>query len=303
MIDKSFTVTEEYAGKRVDLFLAHMLKDVIGRSRVQASIKDGHVTINDETITTTHHKVVYDDVIAIAYEEPKAEYLEASDMPLDILFEDDDILIVNKAAGVVVHPGAGNKVNTLVHGLLFHIRKLSTVGEEMRPGIVHRIDKDTSGVLVIAKSNTAHLRLAKQFKEHTISRKYLALVKGVVDHDEGKCDAPLGPGRIFKKRMIVEPAQGKHALTYFKVLERLPQATLLELTLKTGRTHQIRVHMAHLGHPVIGDSLYGVRSPHIDRQALHAAHIGLTHPITNEYIECTSDMPHDMQRLLEELRT
>lgn len=302
MIHDSFSVMTEENGTRLDVFLAGHLCEEISRSKVKECIKKGGVTVNDQTVITPNHRVHQADDIFIAYEQEKEMYVEPQDIPLDIRYEDDDIIVVNKQAGLVVHPAPGNKEHTLVNAVLFHSGKLSTVGEMIRPGIVHRIDKDTSGLLVVAKTDKAHMELAKQFKDHTISRCYYAIVKGVVQHDQGRCDASIGQGKMFRKKMVVEAAEGRHAVTYFSVVERFRNATLLELQLETGRTHQIRVHMAHMGYPVLGDTVYGVSSRFISRQALHAVTLGFIHPVSEEYMEFTADMPADMQSLVDTFR-
>ncbi|MBN1494051.1 MAG: RluA family pseudouridine synthase [Candidatus Omnitrophica bacterium] len=302
MSSNSFQVTEEDHGQRLDVFLARNLSETISRTKIKECIKSGGVKVNGDQIVSAHHILKTGDSVTIMYKKPRPLKLVAQDLPLDVVYEDARLVIVNKPAGMVVHPGAGTKKDTLANALIAHIALLSKQGGAIRPGIVHRIDKDTSGLLVIAKSDQTHMRLAAQFKDHSITRRYYAVVKGVVQHDEGVCDASIGAGKIFKKKMVVEAADGRRAVTYFKVIERFAKATLLDIRLETGRTHQIRVHMAHLGHPVLGDRVYGVQSQLIERQALHAYLLGFIHPVTEQYVEFKADLPEDMQALLESLR-
>ena len=299
---RSYTVAEGDAGKRLDVFLAAQLGDELSRTKVKECIKEGAVLIAGMPVTTAHYHVAEGEAVSISYELPAEFQAQPEQIPLRIVFEDAHLIVVDKPAGMVVHPGAGAKKGTLVNALVYHFKKLSRVGGTVRPGIVHRIDKDTSGLLVIAKTDKAHMNLAEQFKEHTNTRKYYALVKGVVQHDEGRCDAAIGKGKVFRKKMVVEAAQGRHAVTYFRVLERFAHATALELTLETGRTHQIRVHMAHIGHPILGDKTYGVTSRYIARQALHAQTLGFEHPATGEWCEFTVPVPDDIKNLIDSLR-
>ncbi|MFC1809613.1 RluA family pseudouridine synthase [Candidatus Omnitrophota bacterium] len=302
MSSNTYCAQEDDSGLRLDVFLAQHLSSDISRTKIKDCIKGGGVIVNDVQITSAHYKLKAGDCVTIKYQKPQEQRIEAQSLPINIVFEDEHLLIINKQAGLVVHPGAGNTSDTLVNALLAHVQNLSTYGGPIRPGIVHRIDKDTSGVLVVAKSDKVHMKLAAQFKEHSITRRYYAVVKGVVQHDEGKCDASIGAGKIFKKKMVVEAADGRDAVTYYNVVERYAKATLLDIRLETGRTHQIRVHMAHFGHPVIGDMVYGVSSRFITRQALHAYLLGFMHPISNEYVEFRVDMPEDMQTLIGALK-
>lgn len=302
MSGNTFIVEEDDKDLRLDVFLAQKLQDQISRTKIKECIKQGGVTVRGVCVISANCRLKVHDVVTMNYVEPPPITLEAQEMPLDIVFEDDHVVIINKPAGLVVHPGAGNLRDTLVNALMAHISTLSSRGGVVRPGIVHRIDKDTSGLLVIAKSDTVHMLLAKQFKEHSISRRYYAAVKGVVQHDEGKCDASIGPGKIFKKKMVVEAAEGRSAVTYFSVVERFSKSTLIDIRLETGRTHQIRVHMAHYGHPILGDTVYGVQSRLIGRQALHAYLLGFVHPVTNKYVEFKAELPEDMRTLIDALR-
>jgi len=224
--------------------------------------------------------------------EPRPVDVQAQDIPLDILYEDEDIIVINKPQGMVVHPAAGNYNSTLVNALLHHCRDLSGINGEMRPGIVHRIDKDTSGVLVVAKNDHSHVNLAQQIKDKTAVRKYIALVEGDIKEDAGTIDAPIGRHPVYRKKMAVVPG-GRRAVTHFKVLERFGRYTLIEARLETGRTHQIRVHMAYIGHPVVGDPVYGYKrqSFNLNGQLLHAQCLGFKHPRTGRYMEFCAPLP------------
>jgi 23S rRNA pseudouridine1911/1915/1917 synthase len=226
--------------------------------------------------------------------------MEPEDIPLEIAYEDDELLVVNKPAGMVVHPAPGNYTGTLVNALLYHCKNLSGIGGVSKPGIVHRIDKGTSGLLLVAKTDRAHKSLSKQFKDKTINRVYVSIVKGVIELDNGTVELPIGRSPKDRKKMTVKFEDSKDALTNYRVLERFADATLLELVLGTGRTHQIRVHMSHMGHPIIGDEKYGYKDEGIDRPALHAKTIGFAHPVTGEYMEFTSELPPDMVKLIRE---
>ncbi|GAB6932539.1 RluA family pseudouridine synthase [Calditerricola satsumensis] len=296
-----WTVEEPDVGERIDRFLAAQEEDW-SRAQVQKWIKEGRVTVNGEPVKA-NYRLEPDDEIVLRVPPPKDLAVEPEPMELDIVYEDSDVVVVNKPRGLVVHPAPGHLSGTLVNGLLYHCRDLSGIGGVLRPGIVHRIDKDTSGLLVVAKNDRAHLSLARQFKDHTVTRRYVALVHGEVAHDRGTIDAPIGRDPHNRQRMAVLPKTGKHAVTHFAVLERFPGYTLLELKLETGRTHQIRVHMKFIGHPVVGDPKYGPRKTlPIDGQALHAGVLGFVHPRTGEYLEFRAPLPEDMERLLLQLR-
>jgi len=275
------------------LFPARRLKKLISAEKV---------TVNSKKTKANHLLKLHDEVVVIV--GPKAELeLEESNIPLEIMYEDEDLLVVNKEAGLVVHPGAGKHTHTLVQALLYHTsHTLSSGSAKFRPGIVHRLDKDTSGLLVVAKNDWTHERLALQFKEHSIGRTYWVLVRGVVQHDELKCEESLGRSPLNRKKIIVEPVMGKSSVTHFFVKERFRNATLLEVQLETGRTHQIRVHLKHLGYPVLGDTIYGIFSPHISRQALHAKTLVFEHPRSGKRITCDSSLPEDFETFLSYLR-
>lgn len=294
-------VDEQNEGQRLDVFLADFLHAEYSRSQIKKMIEEELIRVGHQVVSP-HYKINCGDSIEIVGKRDNGTHLQPEEIKLDIIYEDDDLVIVNKPAGMVVHPANGNQEHTLVHALLYHIKSLkASYGETERPGIVHRLDKDTTGILVVAKHEKAHRFLAEQFKDHSIDRVYYALVKGVVQHDEGICEEPVGRAFVNKKKVVVKPSGGKDASTSFKVIKRYDQATLLEVRLKTGRTHQIRVHMSHLGHPVMGDSLYGVKSPWIDRQALHAKVLGFRHPLTGEKMYFESDLPADFEYVMKKL--
>jgi 23S rRNA pseudouridine1911/1915/1917 synthase len=239
---------------------------------------------------------------------PEPEPLEAfpEDIPIDVVYEDSDVIVINKPRGMVVHPAAGHPNGTVVNALLHHCKDLSGINGVMRPGIVHRIDKDTSGLLMVAKNDLAHASLAEQLKEHTVTRKYSALVYGVMQHDKGTIDAPIGRANHDRKLYVVTEKNSKHAVTHFAVSERFDEYTLLELKLETGRTHQIRVHMKYISHPLVGDPVYGGKSGRtlgMKGQALHAEVLGFNHPRTGEYLEFSVPIPEDMEHSLSILRT
>lgn len=298
---KSFLVEYGEEGIRLDTYLARILSDKFSRSQIKKNIEEKLIKVNGSE-TSAHYKVKVNDQIEVDILEKEDDETRAEDIPIDILHEDDDIIMVAKPAGMVVHPAYGNLRHTLVNALLFHSKGLSSNNGSIRPGIVHRLDKDTSGVMVVAKNDRAHAFIAKQFKDQTVDRKYRVAVRGVVQHDEGVCEEPIGRAFLNRKKVIVKPSGGKTATTYFSVLERYENATLLEVRPHTGRTHQIRVHMRCLGHVVLGDSLYGVSSEGISRQAVHAYSLGFIHPTTKEKVEYTADLPLDFQALLEYLR-
>lgn len=298
---QQFIVTSEDQGQRLDIYLAGLLEEDFSRSRLKKMVEEGLVRVNGKEVRS-HYKTKAHDRIEIVGSLTSEIHLSPENIPLDILYEDEDLVVLNKAAGLVVHPGNGNQEHTLVNALLYHISALrEDCPDALRPGIVHRIDKDTSGILVVAKNEKAHTALAKQFKDHSIERIYYAIVRGVVQHDEGVCEEPVGKAFLSKKKMMIRPTGGKNALTYYKVLKRFANATLLEVTLGTGRTHQIRVHMAHLGHPIWGDMVYGIECRWMHRQALHAKVLGFRHPVTREKLRFETELPEDMKSFLRKL--
>ncbi len=300
------TVEQTDAQQRLDIYLKDYLPDK-SRSALQKLIKDGHVTVNDK-IEKSNFKVRAGDIILIETQEPKEMDILPENIPLDILYEDDDILIVNKPKGMVVHPCPGHYSGTLVNAVMYHCAgRLSGINGVIRPGIVHRIDMNTTGSLVICKNDTAHQCLADQLKEHTITRKYRAIVHGNVKDDSGSVDAPIGRHRIDRKKMAVNVQNGKRAVTHYRVLERFGQYTYIECQLETGRTHQIRVHMSSIGHPLLGDDVYGsgragAAGNHLTGQTLHAMVLGFIHPASGEYVEFTAPLPEYFQELLRKLR-
>lgn len=295
-----YNIQSNDAGQRIDKVLASFDEDW-SRSQIQSWIKDGSVKVNGETVKT-NYKVSEGDEVVITVPEPEELDAVPEPMDLDIFYEDQDVIVVNKPRGMVVHPAPGHPGGTLVNGLLYHCKDLSGINGVLRPGIVHRIDMDTSGLLMVAKNDMAHEKLVKQLQEKTVTRKYVAIVHGVIPHDVGTIDAPLGRDPKDRQRMTVVD-NGRHAVTHFKVLERFTDYTFVECILETGRTHQIRVHMKYIGFPLAGDPKYGPRKTlDIDGQALHAQVLGFIHPRTEEYMEFTAPMPEELTKLLEFLR-
>lgn len=283
---------------RIDKVLGHFLSDV-SRSQLQKWIEDGHVTVNGQVVKTKY-KLKAGDVVKIIPEAPQTIDLEPEDIPLDIVYEDDDVIVVNKPAGMVVHPAPGHPGHTLVNALLYH-SPLSTINGEFRPGIVHRIDKDTSGLLMVAKNDLAHRSLAAQLKAKTNQREYVALVHGVIKEDQGTIDAPLGRSKKDRKKQAVV-MDGRHAVTHFEIVKRYRHYTLVKCRLETGRTHQIRVHMAYIGHPLAGDPLYGPRKTLAGPgQYLHAGLLGFKHPRTGQEMTFTAPLPDYFTKMLEHL--
>jgi len=296
----------DVTGVRLDVFLAEA---GIGLSRNQAQrlIDDGLVSVSGRQ-RAANYRLRPSETVKALIPPPKPTLALPEDIPLDILYEDESLVVVDKPAGLVVHPAAGNRTGTLVNALLFRCGRLSSIGGELRPGIVHRLDKDTSGVIVVAKTDPAHVALANAFKEHTNVREYVAVVMGNVKSDEGAVAVAIGRHVTDRKKMSPTTFQGRNALTRYTVVERFGAATLIALRLATGRTHQIRVHMAHIGHPVAGDTVYGgdralkARGMKVSRQMLHARLLGFVHPVTGEAVEFSSPIPADMVRLIEFLR-
>lgn len=300
-IDKTFSVEPLETGQRIDTYLARKLVSELSRSQLRKYFANGSITVNG-ALCKPHAIVKAGDEVHASIVTESGLSAEPQEIPLDIVYEDKDLLVVNKPVGMVVHPAHGSREHTLVNALLFHVGKeLAQTSDVLRPGIVHRLDKDTSGLIVVAKNEMAHASLARQIKNRTAKRIYWSIVKGVVQHDEGECREPIGRAFLNRKKIIVKPSGGKSALTHFRVLKRYKRATLLEVSLGTGRTHQIRVHMAHLGHPVLGDLFYGIRSPHIARQALHAKKLIFQHPRSGKTVTLESKLPEDMVHLLKEL--
>ena len=297
------TVSPEEAGVRIDKYLAEQLPDIT-RSYLQKLLKDGSVQMNGKPVKTST-KTAAGAVIELTIPEPEEPEILPEDIPLDILYEDSDVILINKPKDMVVHPAAGHYTGTLVNALMYQCKgDLSGINGVLRPGIVHRIDKDTTGVLIVCKNDKAHNALAEQLKEHSITRKYRAIVCGNLKEDEGTVDAPLGRHPQDRKKMAIVRTGGKRAVTHYRVLERFGNYTYIECQLETGRTHQIRVHMASLGHPLLGDEAYGrVKSPFkLEGQTLHAMVLGFIHPTTGEYMEFEAPLPEYFEKLLEKLR-
>ncbi len=296
-------VTEEYNNVRIDKALSK-LTEKLTRSYIQKLVEEEHIYINGELVSNKKNVVKTDDEIIVEIPPTKEMNIKAEDIELDFVYEDDDIIIVNKKQGMVVHPAPGNWEGTLVNALMYHTEKLSSINGVRRPGIVHRIDKDTSGLLMIAKNDYAHNFLSEQLKEHTTTRKYYAIVHGNITQSSGTITAPIARDKKNRLKMSVQ-AGGRHAVTHFKVIERFSKYTLLELQLETGRTHQIRVHMAYINHQVLGDKLYGRTKEKVkwDGQVLHAKILGFIHPTTKEYIEFDSELPEYFKNILKKVKT
>ena len=287
------------SGIRLDKALADLTE--LSRSQANEAIKNGNILVNGKAVKAKY-SVKEGDLVTYDLPEPEVLEYEAEDIPLDIVYEDDDVAVVNKPQGMVVHPSVGHTSGTLVNALMYHIHDLSSINGVVRPGIVHRIDKDTSGLLMIAKNDRSHQALAEELKDKKSLRKYLAIVHGNISNDRGVIEAPIGRSEKDRKKQAVT-AKGKSAVTHFKVLERFGNYTLVELTLETGRTHQIRVHMAYIGHPVAGDPLYGPRKTlKGNGQFLHAQTLGFTHPTTGESLRFSVEPPAIFQETLENLR-
>lgn len=304
MINKHFIIDENDADKRLDVWLTSRLEGDYSRSFIAKLIEDGSCTVGGKTVKAGY-RLKKEDNIEVNIPEPRLLDVTPEQIPLDILYEDNDIIVINKPRGMVVHPAAGNYSGTLVNALLMHCgNSLSDINGVIRPGIVHRIDKDTSGVLVIAKNNAAHSFLSEKLKDHDIQRVYIAVAEGVIREDFGKIDAPIGRHPVDRKKMAVNVKNGRRAVTHFKVLERFSEATLIECRLETGRTHQIRVHMSYIGHPLIGDTVYGrsKKKYDIEGQALHARLLGFIHPATGKYVEFQAEPPKEFNDLLKKLR-
>ncbi len=303
------TASDEDAGLRLDAFIG-CNTDELSRSYAVKLIEKGHVRINGDIVTSKKQKVFRGDAVEIDVPEPELLKVEAEDIPLEIVYEDDDVAVINKARGMVVHPGPGNYTGTLVNSIMYHMGdSLSSINGVIRPGIVHRIDKDTSGLLMIAKNDRAHESLAAQLKEHSVTREYTALVYDNIREDELTVDEPIGRDERNRMRNAVGGSGARNAVTHIKVLERFGKYTLVKAKLETGRTHQIRVHMAYIHHPLAGDELYGPRKQNgkiegikVSGQLLHAGTLGFVHPSTGEYMEFHSDLPDVFKDVLSKLR-
>ena len=301
---KNYIVNEEENGKRLDVYIASKDEETT-RSSAQRQIEQGSVVVNDKVITKVSYKVTEGDDIKIEEQEPVEIELKAQNIPIDVVYEDKDIIVVNKPKGMVVHPANGNPDGTLVNAIMAICKdSLSGIGGEIRPGIVHRLDKDTSGLLIVAKNDMAHVNMSEQIKRHEVKKTYIALVRGIVKENEATIDMPIGRSNSDRKKMAVTK-NGKNAVTHIKVLKRYDKYTLLEINIETGRTHQIRVHLAHIGYPVIGDYIYsnGKNEFGIVGQCLHAKSLEFKHPITGRDMKLEAPLPEYFEKVLQELDT
>lgn len=300
---KLLKVSEGEEG-RLDKYLSDKLEDMT-RSYLKKLISDDKAVLVNGNPAKPNYKLKPGDIIELAVPEPIELEIKAENIPLDIVYEDNDMLVVNKPQGMVVHPAAGNYTGTLVNALLYHCGdSLSGINGEKRPGIVHRIDKDTSGLLLVAKNDNAHQKLSSQIKEHSLTRAYKALVHGNIKQDSGRIDAPIGRHPSDRKKMTITEKNSREAVTNFRVLERYGRYTFVECILETGRTHQIRVHMSKNGHPIVGDKTYGVKKEEFNLagQLLHAYKVGFIHPVSGEYMEFVSELPDYYMNVLDRLR-
>lgn len=300
-----YEVTEEEDGLRLDQYIAGRCMD-LSRSYIQKLIKESRVTINKNIQTKTKTAVQESDIVNVSLPDPKELEIKPQDIPLDILYEDNDVLVVNKPKGMVVHPAPGHYEDTLVNAVLYHCRdNLSGINGVLRPGIVHRIDKDTTGALIVCKNDKAHQKIADQLRAHTITRSYRAIVYNNFSEDEGMINAPIGRHPTNRKKRMVTEKNSKEAITHYKVLDHLNHKfNYIECRLETGRTHQIRVHMSHIGHPLLGDEVYGPvnsKFKNLQGQTLHAATIGFIHTTTEEYMEFSAPLPDYFEKLLKTL--
>lgn len=294
-------IVQNYVGTRIDSFLAN-IDEKYSRARAQKLLKDGKILVNDSAVKGSY-KVKAGDKITVIIDEPKETDLKAEEIPLDVIYEDDDIIVVNKAKGMVVHPGNGNPDGTLVNAVLAHCKgNLSGVGGELRPGIVHRIDKDTSGLLIVAKNDEAHVNMSEEIKNHEVTKIYTALVKGVIAENKATINMPIARSQNDRKKMAVSE-NGKEAVTHFEVIKRYDKYTLLKVKIDTGRTHQIRVHMAQIGYPVVGDEVYsnGKNEFGVHGQMLHSTILEFKHPVTGKKMHLEAPLPKYFKDILNEL--
>lgn len=296
-----FEIPQEQSGERIDKFLSLQNMGTT-RSGIVKLIENGNVSVEGKSVSK-NYKLKTGDKIVVQIPEPAELDAVPQDIPVDIVYEDDCLLVVNKPKGMVVHPAVGNPDGTLVNALLYHCKgRLSSINGVIRPGIVHRIDKNTSGLLIVAKTDSAHTFLAQQIKEHSFTREYQAILAGRLKEKNGTINAPIGRNKNDRKKMCVTEENSKNAVTHYEVLEEFGQYSLVKFCLETGRTHQIRVHSAYIGHPVLGDDVYGKPFKGLEGQCLHAKKIGFIHPLTNEYLEFDSDLPEYFISVLEKLR-
>lgn len=296
----NFSVSEENSGGRIDKYISENT-DGLTRSAVQRLLEKGNILVNGKSVNK-NYKLKLNDNISVEIPEPQVMDTVAENIPLNILYEDDDLLVVNKPKGMVVHPAHGNYNGTLVNALLYHCGKsLSGINGIIRPGIVHRIDKNTSGLLIVAKNDKAHLHLAQQIKEHSFTREYEAVATGYFKEISGTVDAPIGRHKTDRKKMCVTAENSRNAVTHYSVIKQYGGFAYVRLRLETGRTHQIRVHLSYIGHPVLGDDVYGKPYKDIDGQCLHARKIGFIHPTTGKYMEFTSELPDYFRKILNKI--
>jgi 23S rRNA pseudouridine1911/1915/1917 synthase len=303
MKTEEFEVQSEQEGERLDKYLGLVYPEQ-SRSFFQKLIKEQRVTVNDKPEKASY-SVKAEDMVCVSFPDAAVTAIVPEDIPLDILYEDDDLLVVNKPKGMVVHPSAGHFSGTLVNAVMYHCAdSLSGINGEIRPGIVHRIDMNTTGSLIVCKNDESHICIAEQIKAHSVNRIYEGIVCGVVKEDEGTIEGAIGRHPVDRKKMSINEKNGKPAVTHYKVLKRFAKYTYMQFKLETGRTHQIRVHMAHIGHPLLGDDVYSNEKSafkHLEGQTLHAKTIGFIHPRTKEYIECTAPLPEYFEKLLKVL--
>lgn len=298
----TFYIEVDDEDERLDSFLAEKIEG-FSRSYIKKLINDNLVLVNGK-LNKSSYKVIKGDLIKVNIPELKKIKAKPENIPIDIIYEDDDIVIVNKAQNMVIHPGVDNESGTLVNGLLYHIKSLSTINKDIRPGIVHRIDKDTSGALIIAKNNKTHKALSLDLKERQVKRVYLALVHGRIENDNGRIDAPIGRNEKNRMKMTVKYKNSRNAISHYKVVCRFDEYTLVEVKLETGRTHQIRVHMDYLNHPIVGDPVYSNRKNKfgLDKQMLHSYKVGFIHPSKKKYVEFKADLPSYFSNIINQLK-
>ncbi|MBQ9658478.1 MAG: RluA family pseudouridine synthase [Clostridia bacterium] len=299
---KQYKVEEKDGGKRIDAFISQIEELNISRTAVQRMIEEENVLVNDKKVKTSY-KIQKDDIISVKKEEAKEVELKAQDIPIEVIYEDKDIIVVNKPKGLVVHPAAGNPDGTLVNAIMAICKdSLSGIGGEIRPGIVHRLDKDTSGILIVAKNDNAHVNISNQIKEHQVKKTYIALVRGNIKENEATINMPIGRSTKDRKKMAVSK-KGKEAISHFRVLKRYGKYTLLEINIETGRTHQIRVHLSEIGFPVIGDYIYsnGKNEFNVVGQMLHSKEIEFKHPTSGEQMKLEAPLPQYFEEILKKL--
>ena len=299
-MNKVYSFIADKAGVRLDKYVGEQCPE-LSRTHAQKLIGEGYIKVNDR-VAKASLKLNAGDRLTIVIPPAEPSPLSPEDIPLNIIYEDDDLLVVDKPAGLTIHPAPGHPSHTLVNAILAHFPDLPDTDDSLRPGIVHRLDKDTSGVMLVAKNRVAHADLSDQFKTHSVAKAYLVMVKGRLTPEQGIIEAPIGRDPRNRKRMaVVVVAKGREARTEYQVIRYIDNYTLLEVRPETGRTHQIRVHLSAIGYPVVGDSVYGSKSPHLSRQFIHASRLGFKLPSTGEYVEFTSELPADLEQALEDI--